>query len=132
MGSFFENLLSGLQALPPARRAMLAVAAGGSLAFFAWLTLSAATPEYRALYRGLDEGDAARLYVCGPTPMMRRCAEIAAERGAPCVVSLENNMACGFGVCLGCAAPLAGGGFALVCRDGPMFDAGAIAWEGLP
>ncbi|MGI9590654.1 MAG: dihydroorotate dehydrogenase electron transfer subunit [Myxococcota bacterium] len=84
------------------------------------------------LTAALEEGGAVRLYVCGPTPMMRRCAEIAAERGVPCVVSLENNMACGFGVCLGCAAPLAGGGFALVCRDGPMFDADAIAWEGLP
>ena len=41
-------------------------------------------------------------------------------------------MACGFGVCLGCAAPLARGGFALVCRDGPVFDAGAIAWGALP
>jgi dihydroorotate dehydrogenase electron transfer subunit len=41
-------------------------------------------------------------------------------------------MACGFGVCLGCAAPLAEGGFALVCRDGPVFDADRIDWEGLP
>ena len=80
----------------------------------------------------LADGGPARVYACGPTPMMRRCAEIAAERGRPCVVSLENNMACGFGVCLGCAAPLAAGGFALVCRDGPMFDAEQVAWEGLP
>jgi dihydroorotate dehydrogenase electron transfer subunit len=84
------------------------------------------------LEAALDEGGAARVYSCGPTPMMRRCAEIAAERGAACVVSLENNMACGFGVCLGCAAPLAEGGFALVCRDGPMFDGQAVAWDGLP
>jgi dihydroorotate dehydrogenase electron transfer subunit len=48
------------------------------------------------------------------------------------VVSLENRMACGFGVCLGCAAPVAGGGYALVCRDGPTFDAGRVVWEGLP
>jgi len=74
---------------------------------------------------------AARVYACGPTPMMRRAAEIAAARGCPCVVSLENPMACGFGVCLGCAAPLRAGGFALVCRDGPAFDASAIDWEGL-
>jgi dihydroorotate dehydrogenase electron transfer subunit len=74
----------------------------------------------------------ARVYVCGPTPMMRRCAEISAAHSRPCVVSLENNMACGFGVCLGCAAPLSTGGYALVCRDGPMFDAEQVAWEGLP
>jgi dihydroorotate dehydrogenase electron transfer subunit len=84
------------------------------------------------LTAALDEGGPARVYTCGPTPMMRRCAELAVECGAACVASLENTMACGFGVCLGCAAPLAGGGFALVCRDGPMFDADALAWDGLP
>lgn len=72
------------------------------------------------------------VYACGPTPMMRRAAEIAADRGRRCVVSLENRMACGFGVCLGCAVPRAGGGFALVCRDGPVLDADALAWEGVP
>jgi dihydroorotate dehydrogenase electron transfer subunit len=84
------------------------------------------------LEAALAEGGAARVYTCGPTPMMRRCAEIAEAAGAACVASLENHMACGFGVCLGCAAPLAEGGFALVCRDGPMFEAGEIAWDGLP
>ena len=29
------------------------------------------------------------------------------------------------------AAPLSEGGFTLVCRDGPVFDATAIRWEGL-
>ena len=32
---------------------------------------------------------------------------------------------------LACAAPLAAGGHALVCRDGPAFDAGKIAWQGM-
>ncbi len=77
-------------------------------------------------------GPSSTVYACGPTPMMRRCAEIAARRGCRCVVSLENTMACGFGVCLGCAAPRADGGFELVCRDGPVFDATRIDWEALP
>ena len=72
------------------------------------------------------------VYACGPTPMMRACASIAEARGVRCLVSLENNMACGFGVCLGCAAPLSEGGFALVCRQGPVFDGQQVAWEGLP
>jgi dihydroorotate dehydrogenase electron transfer subunit len=84
------------------------------------------------LEEALGEAGDARVYACGPTPMMRRCAELVAERGRSCTVSLENHMACGFGVCLGCAAPLRGGGYALVCRDGPMFDAAAMDWEGLP
>jgi dihydroorotate dehydrogenase electron transfer subunit len=73
-----------------------------------------------------------RVYTCGPTPMMARVAQLAAAAGLPCVVSLENHMACGFGVCLGCAAPLAAGGYALVCRDGPAFEAGQIAWQEMP
>ena len=84
------------------------------------------------LEAALDEAGPACIYACGPTPMMRRCAEIAAARGRPCIASLENQMACGFGVCLGCAVPLAAGGFALLCRDGPMLAADAVAWEALP
>jgi dihydroorotate dehydrogenase electron transfer subunit len=71
----------------------------------------------------------ASVYACGPTPMMRAAAQLAGDASATAYVSLENPMACGFGVCLGCAAPLAAGGFALVCRDGPVFEAGAVDWE---
>ena len=60
-------------------------------------------PERRA---PILPGSGRRVYVCGPTAMMRRCAEIASRRKVPCVAALENAMACGFGVCLGCAAPL--------------------------
>jgi dihydroorotate dehydrogenase electron transfer subunit len=82
--------------------------------------------------RAPAEREDARVYACGPTPMMERVAQLASAAGLPCVVSLENHMACGFGVCLGCAAPLAAGGYALVCRDGPAFEAGTIAWKALP
>jgi dihydroorotate dehydrogenase electron transfer subunit len=80
----------------------------------------------------LTEPSPARIYACGPNAMMRRVAELAAAGRRPCIVSLENRMACGFGVCLGCAAPLAGGGYALVCRDGPTLEAARVAWEALP
>jgi dihydroorotate dehydrogenase electron transfer subunit len=80
----------------------------------------------------LREPAGVRVYACGPTPMMRAAAELAASAGRPCHVSLENRMACGYGVCLGCAVPRASGGFELVCRDGPVFDAGRLAWEGVP
>jgi len=79
----------------------------------------------------LEEEGASRLYCCGPTPMMRRVAEIAEAAGRPCAVSLENPMACGFGVCLGCAAPMRAGGYALVCRSGPVFSASDVDWKGL-
>jgi len=77
---------------------------------------------------GVDlPGSGRRVYVCGPTAMMRRCAEIASRREVPCIAALESTMACGFGVCLGCAAPLQQGGYA-----GPAFDAASIDWDRLP
>jgi dihydroorotate dehydrogenase electron transfer subunit len=79
----------------------------------------------------LSGASPAVVYACGPTPMMAATARIAAQRSLSCWVSLENPMACGFGVCLGCAAPLRDGGFALVCRDGPVLPAHAVAWESL-
>jgi dihydroorotate dehydrogenase electron transfer subunit len=81
---------------------------------------------------GDSPGSGRRVYVCGPTAMMRRCAEIASRREVSCIAALETTMACGFGVCLGCATPLQKGGYALVCRDGPAFDAASIDWERLP
>ncbi len=79
------------------------------------------------------EPDAVSLYTCGPTPMMRACADLASQAGLTrCWVSLENTMACGFGVCLGCAIPVKEGGFSLLCRAGPVYSASEIQWEGLP
>jgi len=104
------------------------------------VTLQIATEDgsrgHRGLVTGLLEaslalGGDARVYACGPTAMMQKAAEIASAHGHACVVSLENPMACGFGVCLGCAAPLREGGYALVCREGPVFDASRVDWEHL-
>jgi len=80
----------------------------------------------------LDQPAAASVFACGPTPMMRACAELARARSTRCLVSLENNMACGFGVCLGCAVPMSAGAFSLVCREGPVYDAESVQWDGLP
>jgi NAD(P)H-flavin reductase len=63
--------------------------------------------------------------------MLRRCAEIAAAAGARCLASLEAHMACGYGVCLGCAVPTKGR-FRYVCTHGPVFDAADLVWESIP
>ena len=73
---------------------------------------------------------------CGPHAMLHRCAELAAATGAACQVALEEPMACGFGVCLGCAIRVhsrnpddpPGPAYALVCRDGPVFPAAQVLW----
>ena len=80
----------------------------------------------------------ATVLACGPHPMLHRCAKLAAATGAACQVALEEPMACGFGVCLGCAIRVhnhnpddpAGPAYALVCRDGPVFPAEQVLWEG--
>ncbi len=69
-----------------------------------------------------------RLYTCGPFAMMKICADMAKGVGVHCQVSLETHMACGLGACLGCAVTGAEHGYLHVCRQGPVFDAGEVAW----
>lgn len=67
------------------------------------------------------------IYSCGPTPMMKAVARIAEERGVHCEVSLENHMACGFGVCL-CCVESTKDGHRTVCTDGPVFNIKDLNW----
>jgi dihydroorotate dehydrogenase electron transfer subunit len=69
------------------------------------------------------------VYTCGPDRMMAAVAEKCAAASVPCEVSLESPMACGFGVCLGCAIPEVGGGYLYACAEGPCIDAQRIDWE---
>ena len=81
----------------------------------------------------LDEltraGSPAELFTCGPHGMMAAVAAIAARRGVGCQVSLETRMACGYGVCLGCATARPGGGYLYACNEGPCVDATAVDWR---
>lgn len=63
-----------------------------------------------------------RIYCCGPTPMMKAVARIAAERSIWCEVSLENMMACGLGACLCCVEETSDEGNVCVCTEGPVFN----------
>ena len=73
-------------------------------------------------------GGECRVYACGPWPMLAAVAELCRRSGTPCQVAVEEHMACGFGACQGCAVATAAGGYDLVCRDGPAFDAERLAW----
>jgi len=81
-----------------------------------------------------------RVYSCGPYPMMREVARICREANVSnCQVSLENNMACGLGVCMGCVQKIKGampGDMSgadwhreRVCKDGPVFNAEDVIWD---
>jgi len=70
------------------------------------------------------------IYACGPHPMLAAVSRLAAERGIPCFVSMEERMACGLGVCMGCSVPVTAGGYQRACTAGPVFDSREIAWNG--
>lgn len=67
------------------------------------------------------------IVTCGPEPMMKAVAKIAAERDIPCEASLENTMACGFGACLCCITPTDNGNKS-VCTEGPVFNVRNLKW----
>lgn len=68
------------------------------------------------------------IYACGPMPMLKTTRDIAKAGNIPCRVSIETIMACGLGVCLGCAVegPEKQEKYKHVCIDGPVFDAADI------
>jgi dihydroorotate dehydrogenase electron transfer subunit len=69
-----------------------------------------------------------KIFACGPNAMLRNLQELAVEYKIPCEVSLESPMACGVGLCQGCPIELVAAEkkYALICRDGPVFDSRRI------
>lgn len=103
------------------------------------------------------EAWADQAFACGPHPMLKRLAVLAAgrrdrlgvaklgrKRGGPTdplgstaarrksflQVSMEQNMGCAVGACLGCIV-IGVDGPQRVCREGPVFAADEIAWESI-
>ena len=81
------------------------------------------------------------IYTCGPEPMMKRVAQIAAARNIECQIAVERAMACGMGTCQSCCIRLKrdeardGRAFAgkdwiykLACTDGPVFKGSDLLW----
>ena len=82
----------------------------------------------RVLEARLDahRGKRVRVMGCGPNAMLWAVARIARQREVPCFISLEEQMACGIGVCLGCAIPARSRPYRYVCSNGPVFDAADV------
>lgn len=78
--------------------------------------------------RLLDERSYGTFFTCGPAPMMKGVAALAAEYNIACQASLERMMTCGFGVCNTCNVAMAQGGYKGCCTAGPVFDAKEVAW----
>jgi dihydroorotate dehydrogenase electron transfer subunit len=85
------------------------------------------------------------LLACGPTPMLRAVAAVAARMGVRAQLSLEETFGCGVGGCWGCVVPLSaasaqapsfppaerGGSdivYARICKEGPVFWSDELRW----
>ncbi|MBK8312685.1 MAG: dihydroorotate dehydrogenase electron transfer subunit [Acidobacteria bacterium] len=73
------------------------------------------------------------IYACGPDPMLHRVSQIADNYAVPAQLSLESPMACGFGICVGCAVAVKddcpeGFVYKKVCTDGPVFWSKDLHW----
>jgi dihydroorotate dehydrogenase electron transfer subunit len=79
------------------------------------------------------------LHACGPHAMLGAVARWSLARGLPAFVAMESAMACGTGVCRGCALPRSAAAraatrdgnpeWAMCCSEGPVFAAADLDWE---
>ena len=79
------------------------------------------------LEEDINNGKIDSIFACGPLPMLKAVQNLANEKNIPCQISLEEKMACGLGVCLGCAvktanSPKENPEYLHVCKAGPVFD----------
>ena len=87
-----------------------------------------------------EAAGACTVYTCGPHGMMAATAAICGDLGLSCQVSLEEYMACGTGVCVGCVVQTRRSQdevtadsspyltYSRICVDGPVYDAERICW----
>jgi dihydroorotate dehydrogenase electron transfer subunit len=73
------------------------------------------------------------MYSCGPDAMLHATAKIAEAHHVPAQLSLEAPMACGIGICVGCAVAVKhdcaeGFVYKKVCTDGPIFWSEELHW----
>ncbi len=77
-----------------------------------------------------------KVYACGPSPMLSSLTAMAKFLKVPVQVSLEAEMACGVGACLGCVCKISLQGeygytdYRRVCKEGPVFPGEAVDFDG--
>ena len=79
----------------------------------------------------LKSGEFAAVMSCGQLLMQKAVAEVCANHGIPCQVSLEERMGCGIGACLVCACAIMnenGKEMSRACVDGPVYDSSQVVW----
>jgi len=105
------------------------------------------------LDQGLREGTISTdcvVYSSGPEPMLKALASVCQKYRIPAQVSVERHMMCGIGACLACVCkvdpdhisknrdlgsshiqsiPDREFGYALACKDGPVFDMNEVIFD---
>ena len=83
----------------------------------------------------LEIKDPSNTLVCcvGPIPMMKAVGAWAGEKNMKCLVSMEQRMACGAGICLCCTVKVKDDGpdgykNVRCCKEGPVFDSREVVW----
>jgi len=73
------------------------------------------------------------IYACGPMGMLHAVSLFAKERSLPTQCLVEEEMACGIGVCMTCVLPIRGDDGIIrmtrTCTAGPSFDSESILWD---
>ncbi len=71
------------------------------------------------------KSDKVKMFACGPTAMLKSIKSFCNKNEIECEMSTECAMACGFGICQGCPVESTKHPekYALVCKDGPVFNA---------
>lgn len=125
-GARTKDDLVGVQDFKPVVRAMLLATENGAAGYRGYVT--------RPLEEYLTKHTNKKflLMLCGPSAMLHATVELAKRFRHPCLVSMENRMGCGLGVCLGCSIRVHGTGheaYQRVCTEGPVFWADKIVWD---
>lgn len=95
-----------------------------------WQNTGIITDEFT---KGKNKFKDYKVYCCGPTEMLKKLQHIFKDSDNEAIALLEEKMACGIGVCEGCAIKVKNkkGGFSYkkVCSDGPSFDLAEVIFD---
>ncbi|MCP4726152.1 MAG: dihydroorotate dehydrogenase electron transfer subunit [bacterium] len=81
------------------------------------------TVPFESELKKVQNNENTAIISCGPMQMLRVVQELALVHGIPAQLSVEAIMACGIGLCQGCALPRNDEKeYSLVCTDGPIFN----------
>lgn len=88
------------------------------------------TDQLEEYLKGSQDLSTSLIAACGPRGMLGSIAQLADQAGVPAFFSVEERMACGTGVCQGCAVQVREGAkknrFLRVCKDGPWFETSVL------